>query len=259
MSVLKYNEDAAKQLLALYTTPDVIEQRQRFINSVDIIPGDEILDVGSGPGFLCNEISESLNHNVKIFGIDVSEPLIEYAKQKFSENRRLNFRIGNATDIPFKSNKFDIVISTQVLEYIENVDKALDEMFRVLKPGGSLALLDTDWGSIVWHSNEVNRMAKILKAWEIHATDPFLPRTLVNRLSKAGFYLKSQKIIPIYNSNFNEETYSNRLIDLIVSFVTKSEDITDSEAVSWAKDLRINGKEGRYFFSLNRYFFLAIK
>ena len=98
---------------------------------------------------------------------------------------------------------------------------------------------------------------RVLKVWEEHASDPFLPRTLAKKLSNAGFKLESREIIPIYNTNFNEETYSNRLIDLIVPFVVNSGNITSSEAETWAKDLRERGQDGDYFFSLNRYFFLA--
>jgi len=71
--------------------------------------------------------------------------------------------------------------------------------------------------------------------------------------------MHSQKIIPIYNAEFRQNTYSNRLIDLIIPFVVDTGDITLDEAEKWAKDLRECGKDGDYFFSLNRYFFLAKK
>lgn len=102
-------------------------------------------------------------------------------------------------------------------------------------------------------------MNKVLKVWEKHAADPFLPRTLANKLSNAGFTVKSQKIIPIYNANFNEESYSNRIIDLIVSYVSNTGKISSSDVEAWANDLRECGAVGDYFFSLNRYFFHAIK
>jgi len=61
------------------------------------------------------------------------------------------------------------------------------------------------------------------------------------------------------NPGFVEDTYSNRLIDLIVSFVSGRSGISPNEAQSWADELRQNGVDGQYFFSLNRYLFHAIK
>jgi len=259
MPILEYDEDATSRLLSIYITPDIENQRNAFIKAFNPQQNQKILDVGSGPGLLANDISQFIGRSGLIYGIDISKPLLDIANSNYQDRTDLKFMLGDATKIPFKADDFDTVVSTQVLEYVPDVDAALLEFKRVLKPGGKVALLDTDWDSIVWHSSDAQRMNRVLKVWEEHASDPFLPRTLTNRLSKVGFKVESREIIPIYNANFNEETYSNRLIDLIVPFVVNSGNITISEAEMWAKDLRERGQNGEYFFSLNRYFFLATK
>ena len=120
-----------------------------------------------------------------------------------------------------------------------------------------MALLDTDWDSIVWHSPDRASMSRILTAWEEHAADPFLPRTLARRLSSAGFQVEVQKIVPLLNTEFDPDTYSNRMVDLIIPFVIGRGGITRDDAEAWAQELRDSGANGEYFFSLNRYFFLA--
>ena len=60
---------------------------------------------------------------------------------------------------------------------------------RVLDFGGRLLLLDTDWDSIVWHSRAPQRMRRVLAAWDAHAADPHLPRTLPGLIRDAGFTL----------------------------------------------------------------------
>jgi len=257
MPILEYDKDATNRLLSIYITPDVETQRNAFIKAFDPQKGQKILDVGSGPGFLANDISQSIGRSGLICGIDISKPLLDIANSKYQNRTDIEFHFGDATKIPFKADDFDTVVSTQVLEYVPDADAALLEFKRVIKPGGKVALLDTDWDSIVWHSSDAQRMNRVLKVWEGHTSDPFLPRTLANRLSNAGFKVESREIIPIYNAKFNEETYSNRLIDLIVPFVVNTGKITNSEAEEWAKDLRERGQDGEYFFSLNRYFFLA--
>jgi hypothetical protein len=102
-------------------------------------------------------------------------------------------------------------------------------------------------------------MDRVLTAWEEHAADPYLPRTLSSRLAGAGFNVELQEVVPILNPCFDQNTYSNRLIDLIVSFVSGRSDVSGDEARNWADDLRKNTGDGQYFFSLNRYLFLAVK
>ena len=88
---------------------------------------------------------------------------------------------------------------------------------------------------------------------------PFLPRTLSQRLDGAGFNVELREVVPILNPCFDQDTYSNRLIDLIVSFVSGRCDISDDEAQTWADELRNNAGNGQYFFSLNRYLFLGVR
>jgi len=89
------------------------------------------------------------------------------------------------------------------------------------------------------------------------AADPRLPRTLGNRLIDAGFHLDSAQVLPLFNPSFDPNSYSARMIDLIASYVTGRNGITREDAESWANGLRHAGEEGEYFFSLNRYLFLA--
>ena len=259
MAILEYDSEVTKRLLAIYMTPDVEAQRNDFINAFKPQPGQRVVDVGSGPGFLSNAISNCVGQTGSVCGIDISKPLLDIAHSQIKDRANIEFLLGDATKLPLPSEVFDTIVSTQVLEYVTEVDVAIDEFHRVLKAGGTVALLDTDWDSIVWHSSDRTRMNLILKAWEQHAADPFLPRTLAKKLNRAGFEVQSQKIIPIYNAEYNEDTYSNRLIDLIIPFVVGTGSVREAEAGEWGKDLRERGKNSEYFFSLNRYFFLAKK
>ena len=69
----------------------------------------------------------------------------------------------------------------------------------MLKPGGRLLILDTDWDSIVWHSSDRDRMLRVLEKWNDHLADPYLPRRLPGLLRDAGFDLREATIIPILN------------------------------------------------------------
>jgi ubiquinone/menaquinone biosynthesis C-methylase UbiE len=256
---LQFDQDASNRLVAMYVTPDLVNQRNQVLQTFSIHPGDRVLDVGSGPGFLASSMGDAVGSLGWVCGVDISEPLLEVAKAHCAHQPWVEFRLSDATKLPFPDNQFDIVISTQVLEYVPDVSAALKELHRVLRPAKRAVILDTDWDSIVWHSTNAVRMNRILAAWEEHTADPHLPRTLARKLRQAGFQVEAQRIIPMFNPVFIPNTFSNLLIDLITPFVTDRQGVTRDEAMAWAQDLRERGEDEEYFFSLNRYLFIAKK
>ena len=259
MTELHYDEEATRRLLALYVTPDVVAQRAEFLAALNPRVGERVLDVGSGPGFLVAAIAEATGPSGMVCGIDISEPLLSVARRHCAHLSWVEFRQSEVTMLPFQDRAFDAAISTQVLEYVHDVDAALVEIHRVLRPGGRVVIVDTDWDSIVWDSPDRERMARILAAWEQHAADIYLPRTLARKLSRAGFRMEFQQVVPLFNPSYDPDTFSNRFIDFIVPFVIGRNGVTRDEAEGWATDIRQAGQQGNFFFSLNRYLFVAHK
>jgi len=259
MAELLFDEEATKRLLAAYVTPDVEAQRDQFVRALGPHTGERVLDVGSGPGFLAGAIAHAVGPGGRVSGVDISEPLLAVARSHCAHQSWVEFRHADATRLPFADHAFDAAVSIQVLEYVRDVDAALAEIHRVLRPGGRVVIVDTDWDSIVWRCADRERMNRILAAWEPHAADSYLPRTMAGRLHRAGFRVESQRVIPLFNPVFDPNSYSNRIMDLMVSFVAGRDGITRDEAEAWAADLRQSGARGEYFFSLNRYLFLAFR
>ncbi len=259
MTELRFDEDATKRLLALYVTPDMVSQRGEFLRALDPKSGERVLDVGSGPGFLAGAIAAVVESRGTVHGVDISEPLLAVARTHCAHQPWVEFHQADATQLPFPEKSFDAVISTQVLEYVRDVDLALAEIHRVLRKSGRTVIVDTDWDSIVWYSPNRDRMSRVLSVWEQHAADCYLPRTMSNRLRHAGFRVDATAIIPIFNAAYDANTFSNQLIDSIVPFVSGRNGLTRDEAEVWAEEIRHAGKQGEYFFSLNRYLFLARK
>jgi arsenite methyltransferase len=116
-------------------------------------------------------------------------------------------------------------------------------------------VLDTDWNSIVWRSSDDERMGRVLRAWDEHLAHPHLPRRLPELLASAGFTLRHTAVVPVLNVGYERETYSAGTLGMIAEFVEGRQGITPDEARAWAEDLRSLG--ANYFFSLNRYLFVA--
>jgi len=206
---LRYDREASERLLAMYLTPDIVEQRGQLLKAINPKAGERVLDVGTGPGFLAAEIGETVGPSGHVYGIDLSEALLKVANAQGTHQPWVEFCYGDAARIPFPDNFFDIVISTQVLEYISHVNNALIELYRVLRPGGRVVLLDTDWDSIVWHTTDRMRMNRILSVWEDHASDSHLPGTLTRKLLDSGFQIESQQILPMFNPTFKNNIFKD--------------------------------------------------
>jgi arsenite methyltransferase len=257
--ILQYNDDAVNKLLDMYRTPDIQTQYREFLQYVRMSPAKRILDVGSGPGFFVSDLANAVGPSGWVCGIDISDQMLDLAKAHCTRWPWVEFRQADAARLPFPDRHFDVVVSMQVLEYVNDTQAALGEIFRVLRPGGHVALMDTDWDSLVWYSTAPERADRILAEWNNHVANPFLPRTLMQQLIEAGFQVETPHIIPIFNPEYDTNTFSNRLIDLIVAFVSQRGNIPAGEVQTWAQELRRSGQAGQYFFSLNRYVFSASK
>jgi len=258
-AAMEFDEATSRRIEATYTTPDVVEQRRIVLAALDLSPGDDVLDIGSGPGFLVCEMGAAVGPNGSVTGIDPSESMLSIARERrlTDGSAPVQFRPGSATPLPFPDGSFDAVTSTQVYEYVDDIPAALAEAHRVLRPGGRLLVLDTDWESIVWHSGDPDRMLRVLSAWDEHLADPHLPQRLTRELREAGFEVTLCSTIPLLNAGYDTNTFSAGLIGFIAAFVSQRPGVTRDEANAWSRDLVALGPD--YFFSLNRYLFVAIK
>ena len=256
-TMLNYSAATSRKIEAVYTTADVVAQRAVVLDIVALRPGERVLDVGSGPGFLAEQMAVAVGPQGSVCGIDPSESMLAIAakREPSAGSAPIELRQSSAERLPYPDRIFDAAVSTQVLEYSNDVPAAIAEMFRVLRPGGRVLILDTDWDSIVWHSSNRQRMERVLAVWEQHLADPHLPRSLAGTLRDAGFETVRPQVLPLLNVGYEPATYSAGLIDIVETFVADRDE--SAEADAWAEDLRALGE--RYFFSLNRYVFSAVR
>jgi len=110
----------------------------RYQQVVDLIPktkNQKILDIGCGDGVLLSLIYQKTNS--KITGIDSDKDSLKSAKLIFRQMKiSAKFIRASAYQLPFKVNQFDIVIAAEIIEHLNNPNKLLSEMARVIKPDG---------------------------------------------------------------------------------------------------------------------------
>ena len=162
-----------------------------------------ILDIGCSTGIMANYFSGYFG---KVVGIDIDEPAIQYAKENFTKDN-IEFNVGDAMNIKYPKNSFDIVICAHVYEHVPDADRLMTEIHRLLKPSG------------VCYFSAGNRLT--LK--EPHYNLPFLsvmPRSFAHRYmritGKGKFYYEKhlsywglKRLI----RNFERIDYMKRIIE----------------------------------------------
>lgn len=116
-----------------------------------LTPGQDLLDVGCGPGTITLDLARRIAPG-RAVGIDLSPDVIAAARQ----NQELRgeaivvFDVGSTYDLKFADSSFDVVYAHQVLQHLHDPVAALEEMRRVLREGGLLAIRDSDYGAFTW-------------------------------------------------------------------------------------------------------------
>ena len=126
--------------------PGGFELTKRTAELCELKPGMSVLDVSSGRG--TQAIYYAKTFGINATGLDISTEMIETAIQNAKEDgvsQQVKFVLGDSQQLPFGDNTFDVVINECAVGIPDDSQKVLDEMIRVVKPGGSVAMHESTW------------------------------------------------------------------------------------------------------------------
>ena len=116
-------------------------RRQARTAAEHLSSGCNVLEVAPGPGFFAIELAKL--GDFKITGLDISRTFVEIATENArNAGVRIDFRLGNASAMPFADDSFDFIYCSAAFKNFSEPVKALDEMYRVLRPGGEAMVVD---------------------------------------------------------------------------------------------------------------------
>jgi len=257
--ILEFDDGVSRMIEASYTIPGFVRRRAEILGLLSPRTGESILDLGCGPGFLSADLAAAVGPNGQVAALDASESMLGLARRRCEDQPWVKVGKADVCEIPYPDVSFDRAACVQVYEYVRDIEAALREMHRVLKPGGRFVVVDTDWRSLVWNNSDQERMARVLAAWDEHLVHPALPGVLHSLLGATGFRVAQDEVYVLHDPVFDPNTFGAFAIGAISMFVAGRDRVTGEEATAWAEDLMALGREGRYFFSLNQYMVVAEK
>lgn len=111
-----------------------------------IVEDSYVLDVGCGVGITACYLAKE--YGCKVVGVDLSEMMVKRSKERTKRKNiedKVEFKIGDAQDLPFKDGVFDAVICESVVAFPEDKQKVVSEYVRVTKPGGYVGMNEVTW------------------------------------------------------------------------------------------------------------------
>ncbi|MBD0674364.1 methyltransferase domain-containing protein [Streptomyces sp. CBMA156] len=150
-------------------------------------PGERALDVGAGTGSETQVLAAAVAPEGDAIGIEPHPGLRAVAEQRAAEaGSRARFLDGDALALPLPDGESDVVWCERVLQHLTDPARAVAEMARVLRPGGRIALLDTDWSTFVLHPTAPEIRPALATVVQGTAAQPDAGRSLAGRLVEAG-------------------------------------------------------------------------
>lgn len=257
--MLQFDAETTRQLEIAYQGADVTQRRRASFDALGPEPGETILDIGCGNGLLTRELARAVGPFGRIIGVDPSVDMRIAARARCDDFDWVELMDGAADRLPVADGVVDKAVSVQVFEYLDDIPAAVNDAHRVLKPGGRLVIGDIHLDSIVWFSDDPDRMARMFAAWDNHFTEPEVPAILPPILRDSGFAV--DRIVPhtLCDHVLRPDGLASIMMHLMESYAVSNGHVAAGEARAWAEEQAELARAGRFFFSITHYVVSARK
>lgn len=251
--MLEFDEETTRLLEIVYQGADITRRRQASFDALKPLAAETIVDIGCGNGLLTLELGRAVGPNGRVIGVDPSEEMRKPARARCRDLSWIEVVDGLAHDLPCKDNSADKAASVQVFEYLENVPGAVAEAHRVLKPDGRLVIGDLHLGSLVWFSEDPDRMERMVRAWDHHFAERGLPALLPPIMREAGFAIEDVRPFTHCDYTLKPDGLATMMMQLMSRFAIANDHLSAEEATVWMEEQKTLAEQGRFFFSVTHF------
>ncbi len=214
-----------------------------------------VLDCGCGVGDDVRAIAARVGDGGSVVGIDANEALIEVAIARgVPPNAR--FLAENAQTLSFPDASFDAVRAERLLQHVADPQGAVNEMRRVLVPGGSLLAIDQDWQSIVIAGGDRRITRTIVDAFVDSLADGWAGRHHREHFVAAGFTQIESRLFVTSLSFAHAYAF---VLESAIAAAIRSERLGQEEADAWVRGLLAADARGTFFYGVTVFLTVAVR
>ncbi|MFC9693318.1 methyltransferase domain-containing protein [Kribbella sp. NPDC056951] len=216
------------------------------------VAGETAVDVGSGTG---EDVAAFAELGLRAIGVEPSAGLRAEAVRRWPDSQA-EFVDGLSDKLPFDDESVDVVRCERVLQHVDDPAGSVREMARILRPGGRIVLIDTDWQTAIVHPADPEVLQRMVASFLAEAANPYSGRLLRGQLADAGL-----EIIGESASTWLEPQSGARqgFVSMMHVRAQQSGAITAAEAEAFAQGIVEAADRGAFHLSLTMYAVSAVK
>ena len=180
MNAKDYFDNVAETWDKKFQTPRLLSFLAELVPKFNLKPGQKVLDVGTGTGVLIPYLARAVGPSGSVTALDLSKKMLHKCKTKYGQIKNINIIVGNIDDAAIPEESLNAVICFGVFPHLENKNKALHNINRMLKSGGKI---------IIAHALSSKELEDHHKRVSHHVAQAVIPTTneMVLLLQQAGF------------------------------------------------------------------------
>lgn len=234
---------------AVRRSPQIAQAKQWSFEQLRLNAGHAVLDVGCGTGDDVATLVELVGPTGRAVGVDSSAAMVSESIRRHVQVPGVSFHLARAEQLPLESETFDACRAERTLQHVGDPERAVAEMFRVLKPGGRVALIEPDWEGLLLEGTDPNLSSTIWRNRLGSYQQPRIGRRLRSLLVQAGLIETTVQAIATVFTDF-KIVRRNFEIEKAASGAVEAGVVSEQEAERWLAELRDADLEGRFLCSV---------
>jgi ubiquinone/menaquinone biosynthesis C-methylase UbiE len=225
--------------------PQQQAMRREFLRGVSFPRGAHVLDIGCGTGVLTRVLARWPDM-ASVVGVDPAPALVEKARAAASELRNVTFEEGDGRSLAFREAAFQVVATDSTLSHVPEPERAIEESFRVLRPGGCLAVFDGDYATTTVALTDHDPLQACVDAMMANSVaDRRVMRRLASVVAARGFEVLSFRSFGFAETG--DEGYMLTVVDRGADILCAQGHIAKETAAALKEEARVRLRAGRFF------------